>query len=801
MQAPSNHPPQGLMAQWYQKMVYTPNTSRLTEEGIDTDRKNYEAMLDEFEATLKANPSLANDRGAFNFYPQEPPHFLLSYQHRNNAHLFSRVSDVYRLMFPEVNYKAPHVSRPTKSNSRYTRVAFISGRMSKLSSVMKDRLGVIQKLDRSRFTVSLVTFAQPSDDFGKKAAKSADEVYICEDNDFVKTRNFLASLLFDVVIYCELSFGPRTYALAHSRLAPVQLTTWGHSDTCGISTIDHYISSSLYEVDDVAEAQSHYSENLILHKSLCTYYFRPFDAGVAKRFEPRDHFYLPEKATIYLLIQTPFKIVNEFLLLVADIIKEDPNGFLVMTSHPVDPMPGRNNYKTLQSVLSPEDMMRVRVMPWLKYVEGQNLISVADVLLDSYPFGGCNTTIESLHLGRPTVTLPAKFLYGRFSCGFYKHMGITELIAENFEDYKRIALKLGKDKVYRATVSAKIRAAAQTLFEDETSVREWEETLSDLAPPRLESSRLTDHLSRFFDALRSIGLTKPFLFGSTLLRFERGEPLDNAQTFDCALTFSSLSFDMTALGDALQEALNAKGFVRTTAFACGQTFYFVYSLDRFRFSLVIIDNVSVPPSKPVRQRKGRRTPFEHSTWKVGEWVQNKLVFSLYPDHRVGHLTQVSLEDTEVFVPPSHLSLLETRYGPDWQTKWQPSWNWDPLRSPRNLHFPIVYAFCAFDPSLAQSSCRLLKKMIGEAKTKGDRLRVLIDSTYPLKDLEPWTIRQGLEYFKPFPASIPVAELKKAIEKESETHGAGWALVMFPPILERPEAIFPPDNFVCQAWCS
>lgn len=782
------------MGQWYQKMVYTPNTSRLTEEGIDSDRKKYEAMLNEFEATLKAKPALANDRGSFNFYIQEPPHFLLSYQHRNNAHLFSRVSDIYRLMFPEVNYEAPHVSK-APSPKRYTRVAFISGRMSKLSSVMKDRLGVIQNLDRSRFIVSLVTFDQPTDEFGKKAAKSADEVYVCEDNDFVKTRNFLASLLFDVVVYCELSFGPRTYALAHTRLAPVQLTTWGHSDTCGISTIDHYISSSLYEVDDVAEAQSHYSENLILHKSLCTYYFRPFDAGVAKRFESRDHFYLPEKATIYLLIQTPFKIVNEFLLLVAEILKEDPNGFLVMTSHPVDPMPGRNNYKTLQSVLSPKDMMRVRVMPWLKYVEGQNLISVADVLLDSYPFGGCNTTIESLYLGKPTVTLPAKYLYGRFSCGFYKHMGITDLIANDFDDYKRIALKLGRDKVYRATMSAKIRAAAQSLFEDKASVREWEETLSDLASPRLESSSLSDNLPKFLGALRSVGITKPFLFGSTLLNFERGETLEGSKSFDCALAFSSLKgMTLQTLGETLQEVMGKTGFVRISAMLCGQTACFNYSRDRFSYTLSIVDDVS-SGERHQRQRQG----IQKSTWKVGSWVSSKLVFSLYPNHRTGNSLSKYWGDIQVFVPPSHISLLTTRYGSDWHTKWQSSWCWDPLRSPRNLYFPVAYAFCAFDPSLAQSSCRLLKKMIGEAKTKGDRLRVLIDSSYPLKDLEVWASRQGLEYLKPFSSSMPISELKKGIDKESESHSAGWALVMFPPTLERPEAIFSENSFVCQAW--
>lgn len=888
------------MAQWYARMVYTPDTSRLTEEGIDADRRRYEAMLDGFEAQLKANPALANDTAGFNFYPQEPPHFLLSYQHRNNAHLFSRVSDVYRLMFPAVNYVAPHAveskeritptktpppattTQPTKQPStttqpikqptpttqptkRFTRVAFVSGRMSKLSSVMKDRLGVIQKLDRARFTVALVMFAQPQDEFGRKAVASADEVYICEDDDFVKTRDYLASLLFDVVVYCELSFGPRTYALAHCRLAPVQVTTWGHSDTSGIATIDHYISSALYEVPDFAEAQSHYSERLILHKSLCTYYFRPFLSDVARSFQPRDHFYLPQGATVYLLIQTPFKIVNEFLLVVADILKADPRGVLVMTSHPMDPGPGRNNYRTLQSVLPPEAMARVRVMPWLKYLEGQNLIAVADVLLDSYPFGGCNTTIESLHLGRPTVTLPAKFLYGRFSAGFYTHIGITELIATDFEDYKRIALRLGRDPAYRQTMSARIRAAAARLFEDAESVREWEATLTDLAPPRVLDARPALCFARgaaeFVRGLRAAGLDKAFLFDGSLLRHVKGcgaqgcgggttqgTPCktltltdadgDSSAGFHVAHLASGLKVPLESLRDVLQAHLVPRGFVRSTALVCGaHCGLFVYACDRMPFTLAVVDDVS--------QRK---------CWTACGWVASKLVFAKFGDAAPSAssssaplLESAAWEvrgkgddgadgrDEEVLtipvqVPKKPLPLLLARYGPAWECAWENAsvphaWEWDPLRSPRNLFFPVVYVFCPegwvpsshppsqphshtySQPQPSPAEClRQLKRMVGAARQRGDRVRVLADgAAVPVGDASEWVRKQGAGMplgklaFKAFGPHWGRAQWKDMVGKEMAAHNPEWALVLAPPSFDNPEEVFPGTAFVVECF--
>ena len=40
---------------------------------------------------------------------------------------------------------------------------------------------------------------------------------------------------------------------------------------------------------------------------------------------------------------------------------------------------------------------------------------VSDVVLDSYPAGGCTTTREALELGKAVVTLPAKYLGARWS--------------------------------------------------------------------------------------------------------------------------------------------------------------------------------------------------------------------------------------------------------------------------------------------------------------------------------------------------------------------------------------------------
>ncbi len=67
---------------------------------------------------------------------------------------------------------------------------------------------------------------------------------------------------------------PFSYFLAFSRLAPVQLTTFGHPDTTGVPNMDYFISSTLYELEG---AQEHYSERLVLvpNAGTLSYYHKP----------------------------------------------------------------------------------------------------------------------------------------------------------------------------------------------------------------------------------------------------------------------------------------------------------------------------------------------------------------------------------------------------------------------------------------------------------------------------------------------------------------------------------------------
>lgn len=851
------------VAGWYKTLIYSPDTSRLTDEEIDSDRRDYFEKLDACESFFRSRQEMTKPQGrnGFNFFSAEPPHFLLSYQHRNNADIFKRFAEVYRKMFPEVCFEAPHVLEVrSKTNTEHVfpkrrciRVGFVSGRMSKLSSVMKDRLGVIKLLDRKKFTVALVTFSDPSDKFGHMAKDAVDEYYRCNANDFIQTRNVLASLRFDIIVYCELGFGPHTYPLAHCRLAPLQLTTWGHSDTSGIPTIDHYISSSLYELDDEHKARTHYSENLILHKSLCTYYYRPFDAEVLKQMKGREHFFLPSSCTIYLLIQTPFKIVSRFLECVSEIIKRDSNAILVMTSHPTDVAPAEKNYKTLEKMLTREEIARVRVFPWLPYIEAQNLIYVSDVLLDSYPFGGCNTSIESLSVGKPLVTLPSEFLYGRFTLGFYKKLGVMDLVAESFDDYVAIALRVGNDPAYRNDISCRISKMSQCLFEDTESVREWNDTLYSMCVPNIQmcdnSEVWLSCLDDFMDATRQLSA---FLWKDTLATYLRNTDIDPESYICNEETNACVPFDVACLGSVVNKACASKTTNKTVTdtiidsvvrdlvsnrmfivkkditengIKCTKPYSphartIVLSREKFEFIINVLDDLTATSIVTTnylssKKKKGNKTVLREyrsivplSTGIAYEaWNANATKSALHKNN-TAISGRMSINDSfvcaikkscnvgkyiKVRIPPKDISdtWMNDAYGTDW------SWMHDINRSCtiRNTRYAVSYVFI---PPHRDVTNETLKSIIQNVASISNRIRMYVTPIHEsivkiVKD----TVKShmcSVDWIRCVGDSVSAEQLANTVVNDAKEHAPYRLLAAIFPFMTNTKSLFPEQLF-------
>jgi len=392
-----------------------------------------------------------------------PNNFFLSYHGVSSKNLFELKCKLFKKICPELDYKIEYHNKSDK-----IKICFIASMLCRVHSVYKDRHQVIKNLSFNKnFDVYFMTL----DDLSPEVIDSyGNATHLKTDRDLEKSKALMNKMKFDIIVYCEIGMDSYFYFLACMRLARIQINTWGHSDTSGLDTIDYFFSSKLYELN-YNEAQTHYSEKLILLNSLCTSYINPYTKYKNISFDDRTAYGFNDSTTIYFCAQSIFKFNKIYYDYIIQIINSNPNAILLMMKNEQQSVFIKN--------LNHPIVNRIHWMPSMQHKDYMKLINIADVCLDTYPFGGCNSSLEAFSLGKVVVTQPGQMINGRFTKGFYEKMGLKKYIMNSKKEYINFAIKLA-DKKFREPIEKQIIEKSKVLFEDNETLTEWEDKLTEL---------------------------------------------------------------------------------------------------------------------------------------------------------------------------------------------------------------------------------------------------------------------------------------------------------------------------------
>jgi predicted O-linked N-acetylglucosamine transferase (SPINDLY family) len=334
------------------------------------------------------------------------------------------------------------------------RIGFVSS-FFQLHSVARTTIGFIRDLPRERFEVHVFAI-EPADDAMRRAVESAADVYVKLTRELAAIRRAIEDTALDVLVFADLGMDPVTYALALWRLAPLQAVSWGHSDTSGIDTIDCYLSARGVEID---AAQAHYTERLVRPDAFFLGgYERPRLAHPAGR----EALGLPAQARLYGCLQPVFKLHPDIDHVLGALLERDARAEIVLLESKAHAAAlVRERFARTLGPLA----RRIRFLPALPMDRYVATLAAMDVALDPLYFGGCNSSCEALALGVPLVTLPGEHLYGRFTLGLYREMGIEDCVAASVDDYVERAHRLASDRDYRGAVSREIASRSGVLFD------------------------------------------------------------------------------------------------------------------------------------------------------------------------------------------------------------------------------------------------------------------------------------------------------------------------------------------------
>ncbi|KAF4027865.1 Glycosyl transferase family 41 [Phytophthora infestans] len=379
-------------------------------------------------------------------------------------------------------FSTPSRLPPCSSATRRRRVAFISSWL-RAHSVGKLLLGVVQNLDRAKFHVVIyhcVHFLRDADEITELFKHTADEFVELPENQDTAVQ-ILRQAHLDIVIFPELGMDEWTVLLSHHRVAPVQCAFWGHPITTGNPQIDYFLSSEHFvseQFDEPTEStprklsgyrRSSFSEQVVLFRGLSTIFTEPKTLAAESREITRSRLFLPTNRRLYVCPQTLMKLHPAFDDALAGILSRDDKAIIVLLASDTQLVWMEKLRRRFRLRFGP-NTRRVLFLPTLPFAEFQALLTLADVVLDPFPFGGGVTTLDALHLGIPVVTLPAAQSVVHLAAGFLRYMNASDCIANSLDEYVQLAVSIATD---HEEIQKRLLLHRSDIYRDVSTIEDW----------------------------------------------------------------------------------------------------------------------------------------------------------------------------------------------------------------------------------------------------------------------------------------------------------------------------------------
>ncbi len=388
--------------------------------------------------------------------------FHLAYHDADDRPLQEAVGRLWRHAAPAI------VATDLRRRDGLPRLGFVSAyfRDHTIGHLFKREIAGI---DRKRFRVVVVQAGPATGAVADTIAAGADEVVTLPE-DLPRARERLAAARLDALLYTDIGMDPFTYYLAHARLAPLQMVTWGHPVTTGLDTVDLFLSAEVFDRDG---AEADYTEGMArLPFLLLDWQPETVDpAGTT-----RARLGMAEDGHAYFCAQSLFKLHPSFDRVLAEILRRDRDAVLHFVEGHRRPWCSRILARLERQFAGAG--ARVRFLPRLSGTDFIRAQALADVVLDTPGFSGGKTSLEAFSMGQPVVTMPSRYLRGRLTYGFYRRMGLDDLVATSLDDYAEKALRLGMDAGFRDEAKARVAERAPRLCGTVESVRAFEDLVA-----------------------------------------------------------------------------------------------------------------------------------------------------------------------------------------------------------------------------------------------------------------------------------------------------------------------------------
>jgi protein O-GlcNAc transferase len=265
------------------------------------------------------------------------------------------------------------------------------------------------------------------------------------------------------------------------RLAPLQLMWMGWPGTTGLSSFDYVVTDPQLDASKPTALHGPEARLQLPRSWVC--------------FEADDHAPaitpLPAALAGHVTFGSfngIYKLNETMLGIWSGILSNLPGSRLLIAGVPAGVASQRLLSEFSQHGVSPD---RLSLRPPLGIKSFFDLYAEVDIALDTSPFNGLTTTLNSLWMGVPVLSLAGTTHASRMGASVLANLGLPEWIVESPAAYQRAAFALAQDiealQVLRQELRERLRSSP--LMDHAGFTREWEASLYKLAPTSLPAGQ------------------------------------------------------------------------------------------------------------------------------------------------------------------------------------------------------------------------------------------------------------------------------------------------------------------------
>ncbi|MCA2642583.1 MULTISPECIES: O-linked N-acetylglucosamine transferase, SPINDLY family protein, partial [unclassified Microcystis] len=374
---------------------------------------------------------------------------------KENRPLLNQIGSFFQKTYQEMlGFQEESFDKPREDNAnKKLKIGYIAQNLKRHPVGFLSRW-TINYHNREQFDIHLYMVSQSVDEITKQwFSNPADKIYHATADSLATYRKIKEDNI-DILVDLDSGTGPMVVQVIALKPAPIQVN-WLGFDGSGLPAVDYFLADN-YSVPE--NIHNYYQEKVW---TLPNSFIAVDGFEIAVPTLRREDLGIDNDAVIYLNSQTSMKCNPKIISLQMQILKSVPNSYLLIKEFANSKTIRYLFKKAAEELTIGQDRLKFIPIDFDEETHRANL-GIADIVLDTYPYNGATTTLETLWIGIPLVTRVGKQFSSRNGYTLMMNAGITEGISWSDEEYVQWGIKLGLDKNLREEVRWKLRKSRHT---------------------------------------------------------------------------------------------------------------------------------------------------------------------------------------------------------------------------------------------------------------------------------------------------------------------------------------------------